>query len=450
MKVDECVLRAGDWIDGFEFSIKKPEDGSDDGKEEGVRRSNRGSASNRRENGLAIMGIIVRRLVAEPVVFGDMGGHRRLSVVQEGHTLVGLRGEASDGMISRVGLLELPELLDPQRRPAPDASVCKLLWAKEVPNPLLACHPSEFGYWSVLETHDMVPFYPLYFGRTEGELASLTGIAVGSNLLGITVYHDGKVSGSAGKMEVDFSKYFPIDGKGDERVIGFALTMGPLVDGFKIMTNRGRQAIFGRTEMVADYVTSTTADPCGLAGLYCSYGFKDKDHTLLSSVSVLKCPGSSETADFNYFVRDQCIWEPTPPPSTWHPSTPAFGPPPNNDQATFLDFSKPVKEISGLLAAPDWLDVVELGGFVIRYADDSEVHVGLPSTIWARLDENKPLKELPRHQHMATSLGPMKPPELPAHAKDDDEVRKQNAGGAVWRLGGEGERIAKVMVWVLW
>ncbi|KAI5895214.1 uncharacterized protein SCHCODRAFT_02618797 [Schizophyllum commune H4-8] len=447
VKVDECMLGLGDWIDGFEFSIGKPDAQGDDGKEESVTKPNRASASDKHENGLAIKGVIVRRLVSEPVAFGDMSGHRRLTVVQEGHTLVGLRGEASSGMISRVGLLELPELAGPQRRPAPDASVCKLMWAEQVPSTSLSCHPSEFGYWSVQETHDLVPFYPLYFGRTEDELASLTGIVVGSNLLGIAVYHDGKVSGSAGRLEQGFSKYFPIDGKGGERVIGFTLTMGALVDGFRVITNHGRQAIFGRTGMIADSVTSTAADPCVLAGLYCSYGYKAREYTLLSSVSVLKGPGSSETADFNHFVRDQCIWEPTPPPPTWHPSTPAFGPPPNNDQATFLDFSKPVKEIQGLLAAPDWVDVVELGGFVIRYADDSDVYIGLPSTIWAQLDGRRPLKELPRHQHMATSLGPMKPPELPAHVKDDDEVRKQNAGGAVWRLGGEGERIAKVVVW---
>ena len=146
-------------------------------------------------------------------------------------------------------------------------------------------------------------------------------------------------------------------------------------------------------------------------------------------------------------MLDQYIWDPAPPPPTWHPSTPAFGPSPNNDQATFLDFSKPVKEIRGLLAAPEWVDVVELGGFVIRYADDSEVYVGLPSPIWAQLDDSTPLKELPRHQHMATSLGPMKPPELPAHVKDDEEVRAQNRDGAVWRLGEEGERIEKVVVW---
>ena len=110
----------------------------------------------------------------------------------------------------------------------------RVLIPAQVPSPSLSCHPSEFGYWSVQETHDLIPFYPLYFGRTEDELASLTGIAVGSNSLGIAVYHDGKVSGSAGKLENGFMKYFPIDGKGGERVVGFTLTMGALVDGFKV------------------------------------------------------------------------------------------------------------------------------------------------------------------------------------------------------------------------
>ena len=100
-----------------------------------------------------------------------------------------------------------------------------------------------------------------------------------------------------------------------------------------------------------------------------------------------------------------------------------------------------------MLAAPDWVDVVELGGFVIRYTDGIEVYVGLPSSIWSQLDDDRPLKKLPRHQHMLTSSGPMKPPELHAHVKDDEGVRAQNRGRAVWRLGEEGERIAKVVVW---
>lgn len=110
----------------------------------------------------------------------------------------------------------------------------KILTLLQVPNAPLACHSSEFGYWSVQEASDLVPFYPLYFGRTEDEFAALTGIAVGNNSLGIAVYHDGKVSGSAGKLEEGFMKYFPIDGKGGERVIGFTVTMGALVDGFKV------------------------------------------------------------------------------------------------------------------------------------------------------------------------------------------------------------------------
>ena len=168
---------------------------------------------------------------------------------------------------------------------------------------------------------------------------------------------------------------------------------------------------------------------------------------MLSSVSVLKGPGSSETADFTHFERDQCMWEPSPPPASWKPSVPAFGVFEDGNHAVFLDLSKPVKEIKGLLAAPKWVDVVELGGFVIRYADGTDVYVGLPSSIWSQLDDDKPLKKLPRHQHMSTSLGPMKPPELPAHVKDDEEVRAQNRDGAVWRLGEEGERIEKVVVW---
>ncbi|KAL1762777.1 hypothetical protein FB107DRAFT_285208 [Schizophyllum commune] len=514
VKVDECAIEAGDWIDGFEFSIgcygpkeggsgdkddgasadedsededneeeddedadeddeggKKDGDASeveddasnkeddasndedDDSDNEGSANddSDKGSASDAEDSdddnegsdgvdeedgGLAIKGVSIRRLSAEPVVFGDMSGHRRLTVVQEGHTLVGLRGEASNGMISRVGLLELPELLGPQRRPAPDASV---------PNAPLACHPSKFGYW--IEASDLEPFYPLYFGRTEDEFAALTGIAVGNNSLGIAVYHDGKVSGSAGKLEEGFTKYFPVDGKGGERVIGFALTSGALVDGFKVVTSRRRQAIFGRTGRIADSVTSTAADPCVLAGLYCSYCYESGKESLLSSVSVLKGPGSSETADFTHFERDQCMWEPSPPPASWKPSVPAFGVFEDGNHAVFLDVSKPVKEIKGLLAAPKWVDVVELGGFVIRYADGTDVYVGLPSSIWSQLDDDKPLKKLPRHQHMSTSLGPMKPPELPAHVKDDEEVRAQNRDGAVWRLGEEGERIEKVVVW---
>ncbi|KAL1748264.1 hypothetical protein HDZ31DRAFT_60459 [Schizophyllum fasciatum] len=423
--VDECAVAKGDWIDGFELGI---------------------GASG---EGLAVKGVLVRRLVEEPLAFGDMSGHRQLMVVQEGHTLIGLRGAAFDGVISRLGLLELPELLGPPRRPAPDSSVCELMWASEVPDIDISCHPSEFGYWSVAEALDMVVFYPLYFGKSEEQLARLSGIAVADNMLSIMLYHDGKVSSSVGATKDVTFKYVPIDGKGGERIVGFSVCTGPLVAGFKLATNRGRQLVFAQGVHSHDMVTPSAADSFILAGLYCSYGYKGRGPNPPSSVSVLKAPGTSASADFTAFARDACIWEPAPPPSSWHPGAPTFGVTFDDAHTVFLDFSRPVSEIRGLLGAPDWLDVIELGGFVIRYADGEKVYVGIPSPIWSRLEEHtgRELSDLPRHQYMSTSLGAMKPPELPAHTRDDEEVRKQNAGGGIWRLGGTDARIVRTVVW---
>lgn len=422
-RADDCIIGPGDWIDGFELSIMSDIDG------------------------LTVKGVTVRRLLAEPLSFGDMSGHRRLAVVQEGCTLVGLRGEIANGVVSRLGLLGLPELLGPPRGPAPDLSVCKLLWHERVPDPGMSCSPSEFGYWSSDATPDTILMHALYFGRTEDELAGLTGIAVTQNLLGIAVYHNGRVSHYAGRFPDGPMKYFPIDGKAGERVVAFANDVGPLVSGFKIMTNRStRQAVFADSAEGQYIVTPTPADDFILAGMYCSYAYKSAGDDRLSSISALRVLGSGETADFTRFERDDASWEPVLPPSSWSCSEPTYGSIKPGRLSTYLDFSKPVTEIAGLLAAPDWLDIAELGGFTIRYADGSEVVVGVTSSIWSRLDADKPLQELPRRKHMATSFG-RHPPELPAHVHDDDAVRAQNGRGGVWRLGSDGEKVTKLVVW---
>ncbi|KAF5335914.1 hypothetical protein D9757_015119 [Collybiopsis confluens] len=56
--------------------------------------------------------------------------------------------------------------------------------------------------------------------------------------------------------------------------------------------------------------------------------------------------------------------------------------------ATYLDLTKPVSKIWGLIAAPDGIDIAELGGFAITHADGS-CFVGVPTDLWLAVEDNR-------------------------------------------------------------
>ncbi|KIK62828.1 hypothetical protein GYMLUDRAFT_242464 [Collybiopsis luxurians FD-317 M1] len=69
----------------------------------------------------------------------------------------------------------------------------------------------------------------------------------------------------------------------------------------------------------------------------------------------------------------EIMWngDPSLPPSHWRTEGPVYG----NDEhfiLTYLDLTKPVSKMHGLLAAPDWIDITELGGFVVALIRDAQ------------------------------------------------------------------------------
>jgi len=70
-------------------------------------------------------------------------------------------------------------------------------------------------------------------------------------------------------------------------------------------------------------------------------------------------------------------WEPSPPCADYAEiSSTYYGTSANGERATFLDFSRPIDRITGLLAASPQASIGSLGGFSIVYADGDVVFCG--------------------------------------------------------------------------
>ena len=82
--------------------------------------------------------------------------------------------------------------------------------------------------------------------------------------------------------------------------------------------------------------------------------------------------------DFEAFKdRRGLPWEPSPPSADYTEiSSTYYGTSANGERATFLDFSRPVDRITGLLAASPQASVGIIGGFSIVYADRDIVFCG--------------------------------------------------------------------------
>lgn len=75
-------------------------------------------------------------------------------------------------------------------------------------------------------------------------------------------------------------------------------------------------------------------------------------------------------------------WEPSPPPANYTETTPSYhGTSAHGKCATFLDFSRRVANITGLLAAGPDTKTEMLGGFSIIYADGGVVYCGATTAV---------------------------------------------------------------------
>ncbi|KAI6895871.1 hypothetical protein KC318_g6588 [Hortaea werneckii] len=397
-----------------------------------------------------VSGITCYTLSGNEYQFGESSGCKRLLEPRPGHGIVGMRTDWAEGRMTRIGIFEHADGLTTFRQPN-DMRRLELLWKDQLPSQSLRFRDFMSGYWTGRTTWDLAPMQPLLFGTNEGELAAVTGFAASRDLRCLEVHR------SYGSIErigasTDSMKLMRIDGPGGERISSISVIVGALPVGLVMFSSRGRQMVFGKSNDNA--VLPHLPDiGFGLAGIYCSFVYDSNPTEQLSSFGLVLSPdlaSDRDTAGTGMApIRD--LWEPKAPPPSWHLFGPLYGDQHNGRVVKALDFSRPVTKITGLLAAPAWLDIIELGGFTVHYSEgsclDRESVFGMTSEVWPTHPDAAigDLKNMKRHDRMSMMLGRKKSdPGAVAHVDSDEEALAQSS---TWELGQTGEKIVAVTVW---
>ncbi|KAI7211170.1 hypothetical protein KC333_g7809 [Hortaea werneckii] len=396
-----------------------------------------------------VSGLACYTLSGKEYHFGESSGCKRLLEPRPGDGIVGMRTDWAEGRITRIGIFEHAAGLTTFRQPN-DTRRLELLWKDQLPPQSLRFRDFMSGYWTGQTAWDLAPMQPLLFGTNERELATVTGFAASRDLRSLEVHR------SYGSIErigasTDSMKLMRIDGPGGERISSITVIVGALPVGLVMFSNRGRQMVFGKSNDNA--VLPHLPDMgFGLAGIYCSFVYDSNPTEQLSSLGLVLSPdlaSDHDTAGTGMApLRD--LWEPEAPPPSWHLLGPLFGDQHNGSVVKTLDFSRPVTKITGLLAAPAWLDIIELGGFTIHYSEDScldrESVFGMTSEVWPTHPDAtiEDLQNMKRHDRMSMMLGRKKSDPAVAHVASDEEALAQTS---TWELGQNGEKIVAVTVW---
>ncbi|KAJ3850994.1 hypothetical protein EV368DRAFT_84005 [Lentinula lateritia] len=123
--------------------------------------------------------------------------------------------------------------------------------------------------------------------------------------------------------------------------------------------------------------------------------------------------------------------------------------PRENYAFTCLYLTEPIPKISGLLAAPEWYDIVELGGFIVTYVDGSTCYVGMPTDQWREVKdaESAPVV-VKRHEGMSRGVGEADEGVVAHVTTAEARVQNRDTGpGACWDLGPKGACISMITVW---
>ncbi|KAI7239531.1 hypothetical protein KC330_g1915 [Hortaea werneckii] len=396
-----------------------------------------------------VSGLTCYTLSGKEYHFGESSGCKRLLEPRPGHGIVGMRTDWAEGRITRIGIFEHAAGLTTFRQPN-DTRRLELLWKDQLPHQSLRFRDFMSGYWTGQTAWDLAPMQPLLFGTNERELATVTGFAASRDLRCIEVHR------SYGSIErigasTDSMKLMRIDGPGGERISSISVIVGALPVGLVMFSSRGRQMVFGKSNDNA--VLPHLPDiGFGLAGIYCSFVYDSNPTEQLSSLGLVLSPdlaSDHDTAGTGMApIRD--FWEPEAPPPSWHIFGPLYGDQHNGGVVKALDFSRPVTRITGLLAAPAWLDIIELGGFTVHYREDSSLDresvFGMTSDVWPTHPEAtiEDLQNMKRHDRMSMMLGRKKSDPAVAHVASDEEALAQPP---TWELGQNGEKIVAITVW---
>lgn len=397
---------------------------------------------------LAVSGVAVWLLSQGVTVLGKEEGHKRLLEPDPQNGIAGLKSQFAQGVITHLGLLE-HRLVLTRSRPEIDSTILDLLWKNQLPSTELRFKSYHMGYWMSQTRLDVTPMDTLLFGTTDGEQSTVIGFGAAANLGCFELYRsDGsceRIGQASGPVKV-----FPLDGPGGERIAGVEVTIGHLPLGLTLITTHGRQVQFGR-RVNNTRVGHTSAQEFGIAGLYCSYAYNSVGRDELSSVGVILSPHIDRPPVDDRRLVDETgfLWEPQPPPPSWHSIGQTYGPKHRGEVVMCMDFSRPIEKIDGLLPAPNWLAMVEIGGFIVSYGDDNPLEpistLGFPSQQWPSEEDATPenLKAMKRYAGMSHDCS-KEVDAGQAHVETDQEALDQPK---VWDLGPGGERIVAVTVW---
>lgn len=436
----------------------------------------------------AVVGLIFTLLPEGTLIVGSMTGEKRLLEVANGNVFVGFQGELAEDLVVRLGISEgkpaeaAPYLASFIAEPkAGNVALLKYLWANEIPPRQLVPTKPHFGYWAAdANRSEMVTMDALVIGTTEEELKGVTGISADALSWGFVVHYSDRPSRKVGQRH-HAMKHFAISGFEGERVVGMTASSGALLDDVCLMTNWGRQCVFGRAPCSTAIVLQSGSfetqqvPEAGhfFAGFFGSWMYREN---AMICCAKLSCPMENKTGpapeprswtldEGGRFLDTHLV------PSHWKPSGPMYGNNPENTLAdtggnnkmptdagiaSILDCSKPIDNIEVWFTHPQRLVIplnqrrnnpnltvaqcaeVQFVSIVLRLSNGSTVAVG-PSEFDEMYKHPKVYEPLCNCAvyYEGHPLGPKKlEKKLPF---------KLHYHGEQWRIGGQ--KLAALRVW---
>ncbi|KAE8450747.1 hypothetical protein EG329_005660 [Mollisiaceae sp. DMI_Dod_QoI] len=316
-KTVEVEIEKGCWIEGLVLNIYG------------------GSENALKDVKIGITGVELILDNGRNIQVGSQNGDKRLLKANDGMVVIGLIGELSNGIITRLGILQAPSpnsksFLPPSKR-VPE--IQRPLWHTSLPPPNVQASPYETGYWMPARSYDTIPMSFILFSLdgTFDQLSKLRGIESDpeSRCWGVK-YNIGAEDGNEGGTEsgkrtgpqdcMSQVKMFRVDGEGGERVVKVEIGMNSLAMGVKITTNKDRFAFFGPTQKNY-HIAYEETEKAFIVGLYISWGYGN-ERRLCSTVSILSAakPGHKVEEGVIEGVTHRIVFSPPRPeghPSSW-------------------------------------------------------------------------------------------------------------------------------------
>ncbi|KAI1296218.1 hypothetical protein F5Y03DRAFT_370805 [Xylaria venustula] len=419
----------------------------------------------------------------------EYGGYRpkdrfhRLFTPADGKSLVGICGSSKGNRISSFGLIQCDGDRGLRRRSVNDELTRSLSWRNGLPSPHIRVLPDSLRALTSAQLKSL-RMEALLFGTDEQHDDPAT---IATRLVRISA------SGDANRIELTFAgdsgrkiqtigldnkgplKSMDIDGPGGESVVSVLMPPMPNENAdfewhvprwFSVVTNRGTQGIFGQQANIEEACPIAPPPGFDVVGLFLSPAFMQ-----YWTLGALIAPATSYSTPMPSLKvsRDEQgrIWDPQPPPLSWSLCEPSVGSDDierrsfnpeitkhddeskRNETATYVDLAEPVVCFRGLLAAPEWCHLDQLGGFEVQFENGISRFIGMP------LDDNRiPLVENVSYEDFRAGVTTVvvDGPRIngsKVHVKTKSELQRQNSGpGKEWYpCGNEGARISAIHIW---